>query len=147
MKRLLFALAFMSFATAYGAAEDTDNRNAFIIGEEHAEMDNEDYSAGLWGLGAFGAAILVSPLGGAGVILAAYYSGDEPVPLARRVWAQEEYSDNATALFMYSESYEETAKKIRRGANVRAAWIGAGVSIAVYIGVVIFYISIPYYAY
>ena len=132
MKRVLMALSLVFLVVAYGAAENAGLGDAMILGRQHAEMDTSDHESTGWGWGAFGASVLLSPLfGGGGVIVAAYMSGEERIPIHRLAWAQEEFSDNSTALYTYQNEYEDVAKEMRRDANVKSAWIGTGVGFGI----------------
>lgn len=100
--------------------------------QRDAMTDAEDYTAGGWGLLAFGASALLSPLFGGGAVIAIAYlaQGGVYVPLVRIAEAEEAYDDGVDFL-IYQTKYKETYVNLRNRKRARKAWIGTGIGVAV----------------
>ena len=100
--------------------------------ESDAKADLVVGKAG-WGLGAFGASLLASPLLGGGLtILAAYNTGGTViVPLERSAELKKMYPENLDALHAYENKYLETYTALKKKGQGKAAWVGTGAGFVV----------------
>ena len=139
MKRLMVVLLLISFVAVYGFSDAT------IAARQHAEVDTAKHNTAGWGFGTFGLSILLTPLIGGGLMIAASYaSGEEEIPIDRLAWANGEYSDDSNSLFVYQTVYQTAATKIRHDANVNAAWGGAGMGTAISLVIALIYFTATY---
>ena len=120
MKRLIVCIVFISFISVYCFGDGIVD--ATLTARQHAETDTVDYDAARWGWDSYFISLLLGPLlGGIIMISSANKSGEEPIPVERLVWVNDKYADDSSALFVYQDTYENAANKIRRDANFSAA--------------------------
>ncbi len=136
MKKVLVAtLVVMQIVLpciAYGQTpQQVDYMKLEMKAERDAEADVKVSKAG-WGIGAFLASVLFSPLiGGGATIVAAYtIGGSVEAPAAKMGEVEQMYPGNYMALKAYEDQYKETYASIKKKRQAKAAWYGTGVGFA-----------------
>ena len=86
-----------------------------------------------WGLGAFAASLLLSPLLGGGVTIIAAYtvSGEVNVSPIRLAAVEKEFPGNSMALQYYATQYTKKYDELKKKGQAKAAWIGTGAGFVV----------------
>jgi hypothetical protein len=110
-----------------------DEVNPTTDGQLDARLDAENYKAQGWGLLAFGASALFSPLLGGGIVIGVAYlaqGGADIPPIIRIAEAEEKYDDNIDVA-MYQMQYKKTYINLRNKQRARRAWIGTGIGFGV----------------
>jgi hypothetical protein len=138
MKKTFVFLVLFLFVTFTLAAADSSE--VIARAELDAQADGRTISAFGVGLGAFAVSLGVSPFIGLIFSLAAYNWTKADVPAARSYDAMQTYDDREL-IVLYEEHYRETLTSIRRRKYGGAALVGTGLATAVYIGVVMYFMS------
>jgi len=137
MKKIIIVtlVIFQTMLPCVALAQDNQNvdyRQIEMNAEHDAKNDLEVNKVG-WGLGAFGASILLSPLLGGGATIVAAYSmgGDVTIPSGRIGELNQKYPNNYTAVNAYENKYVNTYKSLKKKGQGKAAWAGTGAGFVV----------------
>ena len=105
------------------------------MAEDDAERDANNSSTSSWLVGAAGMSIILNPLlGGLGTVLYAGSSGGYiRTPIKYTMKIEKEYGKNFDAIRLYTETYEEHYKQVRRNNQKGAAWRGIGIGFLFYL--------------
>jgi hypothetical protein len=136
-KTLVFLVLFLVVTFTLAAA---DSSEVIARAELDAQADGRTISVFGVGLGAFVFSFMGTPLAGLVFALVAYQCTEAVVPAARLSDARQTYGE-PDLVVLYEEHYRETLTSIRRRKYGGAALVGTGLATAVYIGVVMYFMS------